>query len=221
MDFPILLLAFIFALLDWFAVARKLKWLEFIAKPGVMIVLLVWLWLVSRFQGALIWFALGLLFSLAGDVFLMLPRERFIPGLISFLLAHAAYVVGFTRSSPVLNPIALVPAVLVAAVSVQMYRRIAAGLQSSGYAKLKVPVLVYTLVISLMLFAALLTLLRLDWSLETALLVSAGALLFYISDGILAWNKFIHPLRYGKLTIITTYHIGQILITLGAAIHYR
>ncbi len=221
MNYPILFLALLMALLDWIAVAKMWKQLETIAKPGVMIVLLAWLWLVSGFQGGLIWFALGLLFSLVGDVFLMLPREQFIPGLVSFLLAHMAYVIGFTRSAPVFNPIALIPALLVSAVSVQMYRRIAAGLQSSGHAKLKIPVLVYTIVISLMLFAALLTLLRPDWSLETALLVSAGALMFYISDGILAWNKFVHPLRYGKLSIITTYHIGQILITLGAALHYR
>ncbi len=220
MNYPILLLALLIALLDWIAVAKKWKWVEYIAKPGVMIVLLAWLWLVSGFQGALHWFALGLLFSLAGDIFLMLPREQFIPGLVSFLLAHTAYVIGLTRSSPVLNPIALVPALLVAAASVQMYRRIAAGVQASGHTKLKIPVLIYTIVISLMLFAALLTLLRVDWSLEAALLISAGALLFYISDGILAWNKFVHPLRYGKMAIITTYHIGQLLITLGAALHF-
>ena len=37
----------------------------------------------------------GLVCSLAGDVFLMLPEERFVEGLVSFLLAHIAYVVAF------------------------------------------------------------------------------------------------------------------------------
>jgi uncharacterized membrane protein YhhN len=38
---------------------------------------------------------LGLLCSLAGDVALMLPRDRFVPGLLSFLLAHICYIAGF------------------------------------------------------------------------------------------------------------------------------
>ena len=39
---------------------------------------------------------IGLLCSLAGDIFLMLPKDRFLPGLISFFLAHLAYIAAFT-----------------------------------------------------------------------------------------------------------------------------
>jgi hypothetical protein len=63
-------------------------------------------------------------------------------------------------------------------------------------------------------------LIRPDWSTGPALLSSAGALLFFASDGLLAWNKFVEKLRYGKLLVIITYHLGQVLIVLGAALHY-
>jgi uncharacterized membrane protein YhhN len=215
-----LLLALLLALLDWIAVLKEQKTLEYIAKPAVMLALLTWLWSVSGFQGGLLWFGLGLFFSLLGDIFLMLPRDRFIPGLVSFLLAHLAYVIGFTRTLPPVNLGSLLLAVFVTAAAGFVYRRIASGLAASGNTRLKTPVFIYTNVISLMLLAALLTLLSPEWSARTALAASLGALLFFISDGILAWNKFVAPLRHAKLAVIVCYHLGQILITLGAALHY-
>ena len=212
--------ALVIAVIDWIAVAKNWKTLEYCAKPGVMVALLAWLWQIGGFQGQMLWFAAGLVFSMAGDIFLMLPREQFIAGLVSFLLAHLAYLAGFTSTWPPLNLPSLILALVVAINSVQIYRRVAAGLSASGQSALKVPVLIYTIVISLMLLSALLTLLRPDWLPGPALLVSAGAGLFFLSDTFLAWNKFVTPLPYGKLCVIITYHIGQILIVLGAALHF-
>jgi uncharacterized membrane protein YhhN len=213
-------LALSLAILNWIAVWKEIKPLEYVAKPGVMLALLAWLWGVSGFRGGLFWFALGLFFSLWGDIFLMLTRDLFIPGLISFLLAHLAYVIGFTRTLPPANYASLALALAVTAAAGFVYRRVASGLTASGNPKLKTPVFLYTNVISLMLLTALLTLLRSEWRPEPALLASLGALLFFLSDGILAWNKFVAPLRYGKLAVIASYHLGQVLITLGAAQHY-
>ena len=57
----------------------------------------------------------GLLFSLAGDVFLMLPRDRFIPGLISFLIAHICYSIAFLSGvTPSLSRLAWLPYLLLA-----------------------------------------------------------------------------------------------------------
>ena len=39
--------------------------------------------------------ALGLIFSLAGDIFLMLPGDYFLHGLVSFLIAHLWYWTAF------------------------------------------------------------------------------------------------------------------------------
>lgn len=220
MSYFFLGLALAIAVVDWLATAKAWKALEYFAKPGVMVALLIWLWQISGMRGPIIWFAAGLIFSLAGDVFLMLPREQFIAGLISFLLAHLAYLAGFNTTLPPANLASLALLVLVALTGLQIYRRIAAGLAASGNQSLKPPVLVYSSVISLMTFSALLTLVRPEWEALPALLASAGALLFFTSDSFLAWNKFVSPLPYGRLRVIVTYHLGQILIVLGATLHF-
>lgn len=220
MSYLLIGVALLVAIADWVAVATQRKTLEYFAKPGVMLVLLVWLWQASGFSGSLIWFGLGLVFSMAGDIFLMLPRERFIAGLVAFLLAHVAYVVGFNQTPTAFNLAGFILAVLVALVFLRVYRRIAAGLDASGQAALKTPVLIYSLVISVMLLSALLTLAADTWQAGAAILVSAGALLFFLSDTLLAWNKFVTPIKWGRLAVIITYHLGQILITVGAALHY-
>lgn len=220
MTFALIWLTLAVAFLDWMAVARQWKQLEYIAKPGTMLFLIAWLWVESGFQGSLVWFGLGLVFSLAGDIFLMLPRERFVGGLVAFLIAHIAYCIGFYTGFPPINIASMGLLILIILVVVRLYRRIAQGLVASGKDGLKLPVLVYTLVISLMLYSALITLIRPEWEAASALLVGGGALLFFLSDSFLAWNKFVAPLRHGKLIVIVTYHIGQILITIGAASHF-
>jgi uncharacterized membrane protein YhhN len=220
MSYTLIWISLIVSAADWVAVLTKRKWLEYIAKPGVMIVLLIWLFQVSGFQGSLVYFALGLGFSMAGDIFLMLPREQFIAGLISFLLAHIFYIIGFIQTPIGFNLPGLVVAVIVALVFLRIYRRIAAGLDSSGSSSLKIPVLIYSLVISVMLFLALRTMTGDTWQPGPSLLVSAGALLFFLSDTLLAWNKFVEPRRQGRFISIIPYHLGQILLTVGAVLHY-
>lgn len=219
----LLLLALALAALDWLAVEKGWKRLEYVAKPGVMLALLAALLQAggtAALAGPAGWFAAGILLSLAGDVFLMLPRERFVAGLAAFLLAHLAYLAGFNPTLPPLNLASGILALLVALVGVQLYRRIAAGLDASGHPGLKTPVLVYSIAISLMLLAALLTLVRQEWEAGPALLAGGGALLFFISDLTLAWNKFVAPLPAGRLRVHITYHLGQALIVLGAAAHF-
>ncbi len=216
----LLILIVIITLVDWYSVARRLKKVEYFAKPGVMIALLAWLWVVSRFQGGVIWFAIGLACSLVGDVLLVLPREQFIAGLVAFLLAHLFYLVGFSSAPPPINFASLILALVILVVGIQIYRRIVQGLKTSGKSQLKLPILIYSIVISLMLLSALLTLVRVEWRAAPALLVCAGALLFYTSDILLAWNKFVTQLRYRRIPSMVSYHLGQILITLGIALQF-
>ena len=51
MSYTLLWLALIVAGIDWMAVQLRYKPVEFIAKPGVMVLLLIWLWQASSFQG--------------------------------------------------------------------------------------------------------------------------------------------------------------------------
>ena len=67
------------------------------------------------------WFVVALVFSLAGDVFLMLPNEDlFVPGLGSFLVGHVAYIVGLLVAG--ISPLALVVGVVVVAVLIAVAR---------------------------------------------------------------------------------------------------
>lgn len=213
-------LALLFALVDWYAVGKNLKTIEYIAKPSVMLTLLVWLWRLDGLHGQMIWFAFGLLFSLAGDIFLMLPKERFIAGLAAFLLAHLAYIVGLNPTPPPISLPSLILLVMVVFTTAQVYRRLVAGITARKLEGLQRPILFYSIVISLMLLSALATLVRTEWKAFPSLWISLGALLFFISDATLAWNKFVVPLPYARLRVIIAYHIGQIAIVLGAVLHY-
>lgn len=216
------ILAIIIALVDWVAVARSDKRLEYFAKPGVMLVLLAAIGFSYGFQGPLLWFGLGVIFSLAGDVFLMLRRERFMAGLVAFLLAHICYLVGLTSSLPQISLASGIVALLVGLTGIQLYRSIRSGLIRSNKERMQLPVMVYAIFISLMLLAALLTLVTANevWLPAAALLVSAGALLFYLSDTFLAWNRFVQPLKYARLRVIVLYHLGQALLILGALLNF-
>lgn len=216
----ILWLALVIAILDWIGVARGWRRSGYFTKPGVILALFLWLSLVSGLHGQLAWFAIGLLCSLAGDVFLMLPHEQFLAGLLAFLLAHLAYIVGFTPDPPPINLASLILALLVILNASLIAGRIVAGLQSTGNARLKIPILTYVVIINLMLFSAALTLVRAEWAALPALLATAGAYLFFLSDTILGLNKFVAPIRYGQLLVRVTYQVGQGLIIIGAALHY-
>lgn len=213
-------LALVIAIVDWVAVWKAWRQIETVAKPAVILALLIWLWQIGGFSGHLAWFALGLGLSLIGDVLLYPWADRFLAGLIAFALAHLAYIAGFNPTLPPLNLASLALALTLALPGSQIYRLIAASLEAGGNARLKRPVLVYIILIGLMLLSALLTLVRSDWLVLPALLASSGALLFFASDTLLAWNKFVAPLRLGRVPSTICYHLGQMLLTLGAALHF-
>jgi len=222
-------LVFILAALDWYAVAQNKVRLGYFTKPAVIVALIAWLWLVGDLPAALAepnaaplgWFALGLAFSLVGDVLLMLPRERFMGGLIAFLLAHLAYILGFGFDirHRLVWAVAILGA-LVLIVSATAYWRIRAALVASGKDKLQIPVAIYTLAISTMLFAALINLTVTTWDFAWTYVSVGGALLFYLSDLMLAWNRFVEPIPGAHLKVRITYHLGQIGLAVAATMHF-
>ncbi|HVG31899.1 MAG TPA: lysoplasmalogenase, partial [Pyrinomonadaceae bacterium] len=90
----------------------------------------------------------GLLFSLAGDIFLMLPTDKFIAGLVSFLLAHLCYIAAFTfEGAYALNFLYAIPLLVYGAVMLRVLW--------PGLASMKAPVMIYMLVIIAMAWQAL------------------------------------------------------------------
>ena len=145
------------------------------------------------------------LFSLGGDVFLMLPGNYFIPGLASFLVAHLFYIALFRQGQAWFASRRALLVVL--AVGAGMYAFIWDGLNDPV---LKLAVAAYVGVISLMVAQAIgrATVLRDPASAR----VAGGACIFMLSDALIAINKFVTPVALSSLWILVTYFAAQLLI---------
>lgn len=225
-----LIAALFFAPLEWFFEYRENKPGIYLTKPLVMIFLLAWLWvsvdvptaMLDFDASAIMWFILGLSFCLGGDVFLMFQERFFLLGLIMFLLGHFFYIVGFEHVIPPSGSevASLMIAVVLVLLSGWVYVRLASGMRKSGMERMRIPVLIYSIVISLMLYSALLTLFDPNWEPLSAIFVSVGASLFLISDIMNAWLRFVRPLKGYRVWIMSTYHLAQIGITVGVTLHF-
>jgi uncharacterized membrane protein YhhN len=151
----------------------------------------------------------GLLFSLAGDIFLMLPGDRFIPGLVSFLIAHLFYIAAFTLDGGY-HPS------LPAAIALLAYGSIMLRLLLPALGKMRLPVTVYMLVILLMVWQASNRWIN-DWT-NASLSAFAGACLFAVSDSLLAVNRFRRSFKSAQFLILTTYFAAQWLIALSVVL---
>ena len=216
-------IALLLAVADWFAVARANRKLDYVFKPATMVAVIIAAGLLTRGpHDAWLarWLILGFSFSLAGDVFLMLPGEKFfLPGLVAFLLGHVSYIVGLNPTPPPATFGALLVLGAIVVVGLTLFAYVAAGLRARAQTQLRVPVGVYSVVISLMLFSAWATLWRPDWELTRRVLAVVGASLFFSSDSLLAWNKFVRPFPLAKLGIIVTYHLGQLALAASIAVY--
>ncbi|KJH87639.1 membrane protein [Pseudomonas fluorescens] len=154
------------------------------------------------------WISLGLIFSLGGDVLLAWPGDLFVFGLGAFLLAHLAYLKAYLSDCrrPALMPLAA--ALFIGALLLGI-------LVSNGLGPLLVPVIVYGLVISAMLWRALARL-GTEVPKRSALLAAAGALGFVFSDSLIGINRFVAPFHAAPYLIIISYWLGQWGITASA-----
>jgi uncharacterized membrane protein YhhN len=145
----------------------------------------------------------GLVCSLAGDVFLMLPSDRFVAGLVSFLIAHLCYIAAFTAGTGFgFSWRSLVPCVI--------YGVIIFTILSPHLGEMKLPVVVYIIAILVMAWQS-----WERWS-QTgqsgALLAFLGAVLFVISDSALAINRFGEGYKGARALTLSTYFAAQWLI---------
>jgi len=216
-----LVLALTAAALQAIAVQKNSRRLEFFAKPAVMACLWIWLYTSTGLQGNSFWFGLGLVFSLVGDVVLISPSDRmFVLGLIAFLFAHIFYILGFKEELLRLTAWSLVLVFFIYINGLRLVRRIVGAMRAQKLNALINPVILYSLVISLMLFAALSTMFDPAWKTNAAVFASVGAFLFYLSDLILAWNKFVTPVKNGRILNIIAYYLGQIGLIAGVISHF-
>jgi len=194
---------------DLVSILRHAKRLEYATKPAVMILLIaaaVLLHPASESERAL--FVVALVLGLVGDVFLMLPDGYLIPGIAAFLAGHLAYAAGFRFAGFAL--IGLVAGLVIVFATAGLFlRRILLAVERGGRARLRNPVIAYAIVISLMTVSA---------TASGNLVAAAGGLLFFFSDVIFAWYRFVKPVRWGQPVNIVMYQAGQALLVLSLAV---
>ena len=191
--------ALVLAVADWFAVWLGSSRMRFVTKPGAMIALVVVaVSLEPASESMRAVFVAALALSLAGDVFLLWSDRWFRAGLTAFLLAHIAYTVGFSMMLTT-GVGALIGLAVVAVGLAAVARRILSAVRDTD-ARLVLPVSAYMTVISVMVVAAATT---------GSIVAFIGALLFYVSDSILAWDRFVQPNRILSVLVMVTYHAAQ------------
>jgi alkenylglycerophosphocholine hydrolase len=189
---------------DLTAILRHDKRLEYATKPTVMAFLIAAALLIHpASQGEQALFVVALV--LAGDVVLMLPDDFLVAGIGAFLAGHLAYAVGFRFAG--FSAAGLVAGIIIVAATAGLFLRpVLSALRTSGRAKLQNPVLAYAIVISLMTVSA---------TASGNLVAAAGGLLFFFSDVIFAWYRFVKPVRWGQPVNIVMYQAGQALLLLS------
>ena len=194
--------------------------LQQVSKPLIILVLAGYFLSQTKGIGSGLskWILLALPFSWVGDVLLMfVPKNDifFLLGLSAFLLAHIFYII-FFHHVRVKEQVKGNPWLLVAVV---IYYAVLISLLSPYLLDMKIPVLVYGVVISFMLMLAMHMLFIRDkvagkW-------MMTGALLFVISDSILAINKFYQPFATAGVLIMLTYGLAQLFIVYGSIKYIR
>lgn len=152
---------------------------------------------------------IGLGCSLGGDILLMLPGERMAGGIAAFLLAHLSYVAAFSLANPVTlaQVVWLLPFVVCCGV-VLADRWGALG-------RLKVPLVIYTAVICMMVWRAAMRGQSIVIPRQTFLFGVIGACLFVVSDAILVLRRFGRPFAAAQPLELATYWAAQFLIAMS------
>ncbi|HEX8142808.1 MAG TPA: lysoplasmalogenase [Pyrinomonadaceae bacterium] len=180
----------------------------YLFKPLTMLLIILIAWRAKNPVSEFYRYAIlaGLACSLAGDIFLMLPADRFIAGLLSFLLAHLCYIAAFIfEGAHTAGLLYAIPFIVYGAL---MLRVLLPGLGS-----MRAPVIVYMLVIMLMAWQALNR--WMTTGQEGSAAAFAGALLFVVSDSILAVNRFKRRFPTAQLYVMSTYFMAQWLTALS------
>lgn len=200
----------------------NMQLLHYMCKPLIMVLISLFFYLSVKdnYNRIAILMQIGFFFSWLGDILLMFEGDApsfFIFGLIAFLLTHICYILAFRKAvfdskRPAFikqKPLLTIPFILLGIV---IYWMLFPNLN-----ELAMPVLVYTCVIMIMVIFALNT--------KNAVvpvsfqLLFAGSIVFMISDSTLALNKFLFPINYAQVIIISTYIVAQYMIMKGSIAH--
>lgn len=206
----LMVLSGVTALIDWWAVARNRRTVELAAKPLTMALLVgVAASVGDPAADVRTWLVIGATLGLLGDVALLGDGEvAFMAGLGSFAVGHLSYgvsalLVGFDWAWAIPGV-----AFLAVLLGFRFIGETLPGAKRHGGPVLAGAVVFYAVVISVMVVTA--------WA-TGEVLAAGGAVLFSISDWLLGYQRFVAPIKYGRLGVIVPYHLGQALLIIGLA----
>lgn len=194
-----------------------------VSKPLLMLSILVYFtWQTKGFSHPIkIWLMVGFTFSWIGDVALMFQgiEDFFLYGLAAFLLAHISYILAFRIWVYDNLEIPLIKRAPWMAFVLMLFGVGFFKILEPGLGNMKLPVIVYMIVILLMVLMALNRYRKV--SRKGFYWIISGAIVFLLSDSILAYNKFIEPVAYSGVWIMLTYGFAQWAIMQGGLVEWR
>lgn len=174
--------------------------------PIIAMVYAVW---QSNMIAQMRYAALGaLFFSILGDIALALPIHLSLEfGISFFFIAHCFYsyllLLSFRYSTNHLIYFVFIFACMCGVMSMLL----------PHLGIFRIPVVIYFLVLALMVFSALQVR-------QHVVFASTGALLFLISDTVLAFSLFVYPAQDLQFIIMLTYYSAQLLLTTAVMLLY-
>lgn len=198
---------FVVAILMCIIEFANITWLRFYIKPLICPILIIYIFQNSVDPKSLSLIILSLIFACLGDTLLMW-EQLFIIGLIAFLIAHIFYIIEFFKHieyQKLAKPRYLLFTGIILAIVFIFYNLISGNLND-----LKLPVIVYMAIISIMLILAVLSKNSVGY-----MQVLIGAILFMVSDSTLAYAKFTQNFMYSSVVVIITYMLAQYCIING------
>ncbi len=201
---PVFLLFVLVSVLDIVAIFLDNAMLQAICKPLIIPTLL--LWYLFKAKAVNKWYVVALLFSFFGDVLLLDKVNLFIFGIAAFLITQVIYIFifskGLAKATWQMKLKSILPFLLFYSVLISIL--------SPNLNELIVPVMIYGMAISIFGTVALLNYLY-NKNKNTLVLLN-GALLFIISDSMIALNKFHEEQSFYSVIIMITYILAQYLI---------
>jgi uncharacterized membrane protein YhhN len=199
------LLFLLASVMDIIGIIFKIPLLIYIFKP-LIIISLLFLYVFSLSK-RLKWYVIALEFSFFGDVLLMFSGKLFfMAGLISFLMTHILFIkiaINRIKKTSILK-------VITASIPFLILFLALISLLKNSLNELLIPVIIYGITISTFGAVSLLDYLQTKTLKSTWML--AGAIVFIISDSLLAINKFYSPNAIFEVLIMVTYIVAQYLI---------
>jgi uncharacterized membrane protein YhhN len=203
--FIVTILVIITAIIHIYADYKKQHYQTYIFKP-LTISLIILIGVIQTAEVSAVYRYLiisGLVFSLIGDIFLMLPSDRFIYGLSCFLVTHIFYILAFiSDSSFPINYLFLIPGLIVSLIILKLL------LPHTGTKT--IPVIIYSIILVFLLWQAIG---RIDLTFtHSSIIAFIGTIFFIFSDAALAFKRIVRNFAGAQLLVLSTYYSAQLFI---------